>query len=92
MSPCQGPVTSAADINDGALPWIVIASYGGKERPLHRGAATIQDRDRTPKAGVAGSNPAGGTMHYRSELGFLSQEGSLLGLGLLVRGRCVSGA
>lgn len=51
--------------------------------------------DRTPKAGVAGSKPAGGTTPYRSDLGFLSREGLPLGLGLLVRGRlreqCVSG-
>jgi hypothetical protein len=42
---------------------------------------------RSPKAGVAGSNPAGGTTRYRSDLGFIPQEGALFGLGLLVRGR-----
>lgn len=50
---------------------------------------------RSPKAGVAGSNPAGGTTRYSADLGFPPQGGTPFGLGLLVRGRlrewCVSG-
>lgn len=42
---------------------------------------------RSPKAGVAGSNPAGGTAHYAADLGFPLQGGALFGLGLPVRGR-----
>lgn len=42
---------------------------------------------RSPKAGVAGSNPAGGTTRHPSDLGILPRGGVLLGLGLFVRGR-----
>lgn len=71
-------------------------STGPPTRPLQARASVAQGIEhRSPKAGVAGSNPAGGTTRYRSDLGFLPQGRVLLGLGLLVRGRlrerCVSG-
>ncbi len=42
---------------------------------------------RSPKAGVAGSNPAGGTAYCAAELGFPLRGGALFGPGPLVRGR-----
>ncbi len=55
------------------------ADLQGQHHPA-RANTPDQEFDPTPKAGVAGSNPAGGTAYHRSDLEVSPQGGVLLGL------------